>query len=220
VPHRPIRALACILALLAGPPLLACSSAYYGAMERIGKEKRHILADRVADTRQEQGEAQEEFRSAYERFQAVTGYDGGDVEAVYRDLADALERSESKAARVSERVDSVETVAGDLFSEWEDELGQIENASLRRRSAERLHTTRARYADMIGVMRGAEARMDPVLQAFRDQVLFLKHNLNARAIASLEGTVLSVEDDVERLLAELDRSIREADTFLATLEGD
>lgn len=207
------------LACAALPWLVACSSAYYGAMERLGKEKRHILADRVAATRQEQDEAQEEFQSAYERFQAVTGFQGGDVEAVYRDLSDALERSENKAQRVHDRIDSLERVAMDLFDEWETEIDQIQNRDLARQSAASLRDTRARYDGMMAAMRRAESRMDPVLQAFRDQVLFLKHNLNARAIASLESTVGAIEGDVQSLIDELGRSIREADAFLDTLEA-
>ena len=35
--------------------------------------------------------------------------------------------------------------------------------------------------------------MKPVLAAFHDQVLVLKHNLNARAIASLEGTAVTLQ---------------------------
>jgi len=35
---------------------------------------------------------------------------------------------------------------------------------------------------------GAEDQIAPVLKAFHDQVLFLKHNLNSRAIGSLKGT--------------------------------
>ena len=199
--------------------LVACSSAYYGAMEQLGKEKRHILADRVAATRKEQDEAQEEFQSAYERFRAVTGFQGGDVEAVYRDLSDALDRSENKAQRVHDRIDSVERVATDLFDEWETEIGQIQNRDLARQSAASLRDTHARYEGMMTAMRRAESRMDPVLQAFRDQVLFLKHNLNARAIASLESTVGAIEGDVQSLIDELGRSIREADAFLDTLEA-
>jgi hypothetical protein len=214
------RPLPVVLALLWLAPLFACSRAYYGGMERVfGKEKRHILADRVEASRREQGEAQEEFQSAYERFRSVTGYDGGDVEAVYRDLADALERSEKKAQRVRDRIDSVEEVAADLFAEWESEIDLIQNRDLRRQSQSSLRETRTRYDGLMVAMRRAESRMDPVLQAFRDQVLFLKHNLNARAIASLEGTVVSIEGDVKRLLDDLGRSIREADAFLETLES-
>ncbi len=206
-------ALAVVLVL----PWLGCSSAYYGAMERVGKEKRHILADRVEASREAQGEAQEQFESAYERFKSVTGFDGGDVEAVYRDLKDELDRSEDRAERVRSRIDAVEEVAEDLFAEWEREKDEIANADLRRRSATRLRETRTRYERLVTAMRRAESRMDPVLQAFRDQVLFLKHDLNARAIASLGSEVTAIEGDVQRLLDDLGRAIAEADRFLETL---
>lgn len=205
---------------LAGLLLLSgCTTAYYGVMEQFGQEKRHILADRVEASRSEQGEAQEEFQDAYDQFKSVTGYDGGDVEAVYRDLAAALERSENKAERVSQRIDSVENVAQDLFAEWRGEIEQISNPELRRSSSRSLQATEVRYEALLRAMQRAEARMEPVLVAFRDQVLFLKHNLNARAIASLEGTVLSIEGDVQTLLNDLGQAIQEADRFLRTLEG-
>jgi len=48
--------------------------------------------------------------------------------------------------------------------------------------------------------------MDPVLEAFEDQVLFLKHNLNAQAIGALENELGQIRQDVDslsRLLPEL-----------------
>jgi hypothetical protein len=120
---------------------------------------------------------------------------------------------------VRERIASVNVVAGDLFKEWERELREISNSDLRRQSAERLQSTESRYQTMYAAMRRAESKMDPVLQAFRDQVLYLKHNLNAAAIASLESTVTSIESDVEALINELRRSIREADDFLSTMKS-
>ena len=42
------------------------------AMERIGKEKRHILVDRVEDGREDQRRAQEQFQTTLEAFKAVT----------------------------------------------------------------------------------------------------------------------------------------------------
>lgn len=50
--------------------------------------------------------------------------------------------------------------------------------------------------------------------AFYDQVLFLKHNLNARAIASLKGNVASIESDIAVLIREMEASIREANRFI------
>jgi hypothetical protein len=63
-------------------------------------------------------------------------------------------------------------------------------------------------------MRRAEDKMQPVLNAFRDQVLFLKHNLNARAIAALEGTVASLEAEVATLILDMEASIEEANRFI------
>jgi gas vesicle protein len=200
-------------------PGLSCKSVYYGTMEKMGWEKRHLLVDRVEESRESQAEAQEQFQSAYDRFKEMTGYDGGDLERVYRKLNNELERSEKKAERVRNKVDAVDSVARDLFKEWDAEIDQISNPDLRRKSSDSLDRTRERFRQMINAMRRAESKMDPVLQAFRDQVLFLKHNLNAEAIASLEGTVASIETDVEDLIRELNNAIQEADSFLATMES-
>jgi hypothetical protein len=69
-------------------------------------------------------------------------------------------------------------------------------------------------------MRRAEAKIEPVLAAFRDQVLFLKHNLNARAIASLQDELDSVEADIAVLVQELEAAIAQADTFIQAIGQD
>jgi hypothetical protein len=66
-------------------------------------------------------------------------------------------------------------------------------------------------------MKRAEAKIDPVLAVFRDQVLFLKHNLNARAIVSIQNELVSVETDVASLIREMEASINEADGFIKTM---
>jgi DNA repair exonuclease SbcCD ATPase subunit len=207
-----------LVAPLIAAALLACTGVYYDTMERFGMEKRDILRDRVEAGRDDQMEAEEQFQTAYERFKEASGYDGGDLEAVYDDLSTQLARSEEKAEAVRDRIDSIEQVAADLFEEWEAEIGQIQSADLRRRSERSLRDTRSRYQQLIAAMRRAESRMEPVLAAFRDQVLFLKHNLNARAISSLQGNVVAIEDDVAKLIAEIQDSIREADRFIGSLE--
>jgi hypothetical protein len=208
-------------AILAGFAVLlalGCSSMYYGALERVGIEKRDILVDRIEDGREAQQEAQEQFQDAFERFKTATRFEGGELEATYRALAGELEDSEARAAEVRERIASIERVAGDLFEEWEEEIGQISRADLRQKSSGQLRQTKARYAKLLAAMQRAERKMDPVLVAFRDQVLFLKHNLNASAIASLETQAAGIQSDVDALVRDLTSSIREADAFLATLE--
>jgi len=201
---------------LAGAP--ACSSVYYGALEKVGIQKRHILADRIEDGREAQQDAQEQFQNAFERFKTATSFEGGELEDTYRGLAGELGDSEARAQDVRDRIASIEQVAGDLFEEWEGEIAQISRADLRAKSKMQLEQTRTRYAKLLAAMKKAERKMDPVLVAFRDQVLYLKHNLNASAIASLESQAAGIQSDVDALVRDLSSSIREADAFLATLE--
>ncbi len=110
-------------------------------------------------------------------------------------------------------------VARDLFREWRSELDQYSDPSLRQISADRLAETEARYDDLITRMEAASASMDPVLAVFSDRVLFLKHNLNASAIAALDREKARIEGDVSELIAEMQASIAAADAFIADMRG-
>jgi chromosome segregation ATPase len=152
-----------------------------------------------------------------EKFSEVVEFKGGELEEKYKELKADLERSESKAKAVKSHIDDVEDVAEDLFEEWKSELSQYSSDSLRRSSEQKLELTRRRYAKLISAMKRAEEKIGPVLTAFRDQVLFLKHNLNAQAIASLQNELVSVETDIESLIKEMEASIAEANSFIKAM---
>lgn len=209
-----------LLALIVLSTLLsACSSAYYGAMEKFGYEKRDILLKRVDKAREAQQDAKQQFESALAQFIAVTNFSGGELEQQYNKLKNAFEDSEQRANVVHERIDDVERVAEDLFSEWNKELKQYSSAELRRSSQRQLELTRSRYQKLITAMQRAEKKLDPVLAAYRDRVLFLKHNLNARAVASLRSERAKVEADIGALIADMNRSISEADVFIKEMNA-
>ncbi|HQI50219.1 MAG TPA: DUF2959 family protein, partial [bacterium] len=69
-------------------------------------------------------------------------------------------------------------------------------------------------------MKKAEWRLEPALIPLRDQVLFMKHNLNARAIAGLSDEVVTVETRVDSLVADIEVAVKEADAFIATLQEE
>ena len=197
--------------------LLGCSSAYYGTMEKLGYHKRDLMVNRVESARDAQEDAKEEFESALEKFSSVLQFDGGKLEDKYNQLKSAYDKSNARAETVRERIESVEDVAEALFAEWEEELSQYSNASLRRSSARKLSQTKRQYSKLINAMKRAERKMDPVLTAFHDQVLFLKHNLNAKAIASLQTELGSVEAEVNSLIKDMEASIKEADAFISAM---
>lgn len=209
-------ALACSVFLLAAT---GCQSVKYRALEAMGVEKRDIMADRVEGARDAQDDAREQFTTALERFRATVEVDGGDLEDTYDRLDSEFERSKARAKAVTDRIDSVENVADDLFEEWEEELDLYTDAGLRSRSQRILDQTRIDYRGMLSAMRRAEGSMQPVLGVFQDQVLFLKHNLNARAVASLRQELAGIERMTGALLEDMDAAIAEADAFLSSLEG-
>ncbi len=194
--------------------LVGCSTAYYGTMEKLGYHKRDIMVSRVESARDAQEEAKEQFKSALEQFSSVLKVDGGDLEEKYAQLKAAYDKSAARAEAVQERIEEVEDVSEALFDEWQTELDQYTSDSLRRSSARKLRQTKQQYAQLIGAMKRAEKKMAPVLRAFNDQVLFLKHNLNARAIASLQTELASVEAEVNSLIRDMEASIKEADVFI------
>lgn len=210
-----LAAAACAL-LLAGA---GCQKTYYTMLEQVGVEKRELLTRRVGRAKESQREAQEEFRDALEKFQAVTGQRGGELEDRYDRLREAYERSEERAEEVSERIDAVESVANDLLDEWKDELDRYRDRSLRRRSQARLRETERDVDRLLRAMHAAERSLKPVLEKLEDRVLYVKHNLNAAALAGLEADVPDLERDVDRLVQEMQASIAEADRFIAANDG-
>jgi predicted nucleic acid-binding Zn-ribbon protein len=198
--------------------LAGCQTAYYGAMEKIGIDKRDILVDRVEDVRDSQKDSQEEFQTAYQRLVVLTDFDGGDYEDIYNDLNDDYQNSKAAAERVSKKIDNVEEVANDLFDEWEDELDQYTNSKLRRASEDKLNATKRQFSQMLRSMHQAESKMAPVLATLNDNVLYLKHNLNAAAVSAIKGEFASLRTDISGLINEMSEAIKESDEFIATLQ--
>jgi predicted nucleic acid-binding Zn-ribbon protein len=205
--------------LLLVAALGGCTQAYYAAMEKIGKEKRDILASRIEDGKKDQEKAKQQFATTLEAFQALTGFSGGNLEKTYKKLSGELESAEKRAKDVRDQIKSIEQVSTDLFREWEAEIDGMTNARFKSQSRTMLRDTQKRYGALIGKMNDGARRMDPVLQAFRDQVVFLKHNLNSRAISSLKETGAKLDSEVAGLVKDLEASIQEADAFIATLRS-
>ena len=198
--------------------LCGCSSMYYSTLEKFGLEKRDILVKRVDKAKDAQADTQKTFKDALEQFDSVVKYDGGDLQSQYDKMSAQLERCETRAREVAERIDDVERVAKDLFREWAQETKQYQNAAYRRDSENKLNETKIHYGKMIAAMRYAEAKIEPVLVVFRDQTLYLKHNLNAKALASLQDESEKMSTDVNALIKELSAAIAEADRFINAME--
>ncbi|CDT99512.1 putative Methyl-accepting chemotaxis protein [Vibrio coralliirubri] len=197
--------------------LTGCQSAYYSAMEQVGYHKRDIMVDRVEDAKESQQDAQEEFTSALEALSSLTNFSGGDLEDMYNQINDKYQDSEKAAQNVSDRIAAIEDVSDALFEEWQNELDLYTSDSLRRSSEQKLRETKSSYQTMLSAMKRAEKKMDPVLNTLRDNTLYLKHNLNASAVGSLQGEFMSLEKDIAYAIKQMNAAIAESDKFLAQL---
>ncbi len=196
----------------------SCQSTYYKTMEVFGKQKKDLLVSKVTSARDAQMEAKEQFATALDEFRSIVGYEGTLLDEKYKTLKAQYEKCESRTSTVENRIDDVKRVAKDLFREWEDELDQYSSPALRSASEKKLIETQRRCDQLIGAMEKARNKIYPVLNSFKDQVLFLKHNLNAQAVASLDQELDVIEKEISLLIQEMERSMAEADTFIRQMQ--
>jgi len=199
--------------------LSGCQSAYYSAMEKVGVHKRDILIDRVEETKDSQEESQEEFKSALERLTTLIDFNGGELQDTYNKLNDDYESSLKAANEVSTNINKVEDVAEALFDEWSDELEQYKSASLKRESSKKLAATQRQFSQLLSSMRSAESKMEPVLTSLHDNVLYLKHNLNAQAVSAIKGEFTNLKRDIQILMNDMNKSIADSNKFIEQMNS-
>ncbi|MCI0734519.1 MAG: DUF2959 domain-containing protein [Methylococcaceae bacterium] len=203
-----------ILSAAAGTILQHCRNAYRKSRDSRGYPKRDVVVYRVVKARDSLESAKTQFVSALEKFSTLTNFEGGSLKELYLQIRREFELSQDQAGKVSERIRAVEEVSLALFDEWQQELGQYNSRQLRSNSREQLKLARAHYNRLIRAMHHAEAKIKPVLAAFKDQVLFLNHSLNAQAIASLHHELRAIALDIASLIAAMEKSIVEANAFV------
>lgn len=209
-----ITALALSTALL----LTGCTTIYNATMEGVfGYEKRELFKKSVTALQSEQKDAQKEFTDALTRLKQLYGFSGGELESVYEKVKSSYERCDGEAKAVHTRIENMEDLAKSMFSEWEKEIQQYTNPNLAATSREQLRLTKDRYAQLYRTVREAESAMQPVLGQLKDNVLFLKHNLNASAIGSLQGEAVGIQKQIEQLLTQMNTAIAASDSFIKTL---
>ncbi|MCP5092007.1 MAG: DUF2959 domain-containing protein [Gammaproteobacteria bacterium] len=197
----------------------ACASVQYSALEKVGIHKRDILVDRVEDARDAQTDTREQVVSAYEELSALIGHDGGELEKKYERLSKEVDRSRDAVEELDEHLSDIDRVSEDLFDEWESELDLYSSAALRSDQEKKLSLARRQFSTMRERMQTARNRVDPVMAVLTDNVLFLKHSLNAQALAALRGQTSVLEGKVDALVRDMQIAIEEADAFVSRMRG-
>lgn len=192
--------------------------AYYQGHEALlGNHKRDLVVAQVDQVCGSLKESRDQFVDALDQFKTIARLPDSPLEQRYRHLKRRYELCRDKADEVSQRIQAIAAVSEALFVEWEQELELYSNRTLKTRSQQQLKKSRAQYSKLLKTLQAAEDRMKPVLAAFQDQVLFLKHNLNAHAIAALRQEFVEMGVDISRLIDVMERTLGEANQFVAVL---
>ena len=195
-----------------------CKTTYYQAWEKLGKHKRDLLKENVEQARDDQANAAQTFKDALTRLKELYRFEGGNLEKTYDKLKSDYDRCQARADTVKSRIAKVQEIASDLFQEWEAEIKTMENSNLASSSRQTLRETQSKFQSLQAAMKQAERSMEPVLRQFRDQVTYLKHNLNAQAVGALKGEALDIEKEVQQLIRDMNASISEADSFIRGMQ--
>jgi len=193
--------------------------AYYSLWEKFGYEKRDLLVSQVTDAREQQEDTREQFSSALEEFRATFDTQDNKLSKAYDSLKGNYDRCEAEAESLKAEIASVKEISTDLFTEWDEEIEQQTNASFKASMTQQKAATVTSYNAMVTKMDEAAATMDPVLLAFNERLLFLKSSMNAQALATLQQNADELVGDIESLISEMNKSIAEADAFIAEMGG-
>lgn len=176
------------------------------------------VVEGVRDAREEAAEAREDFGEAFELYQRLTTPQAVELAALSRDFEDAIDACADRATDLAERIEAVRSEADALYRGWNEELARFSSDVLREKSAAMLQDSEGRTRRVLAALERVRGRMEPVLLEFRDYALFFHHNLNARAIATLQDTYRGFDAEFGALTAELAGAQEEMAAFLASFE--
>ena len=185
-----------------------------GAYKASGQYKRDLLLNRVEKARQCHERAKNQFEVVLANYADIIDANAGDIRNEYNKLNRECKRARKISKDIYRKVKDVEDIGKPLFRNWEDELGEYNNEAIRRSSEEQLDITRRNYLKLVHSIKSTEGKTAVVLASVNDQVLFLSHNLNTKALTAFKKEVASLKLQVNGLVKHMQNAINEAEDFV------
>src|SRR5262245_42270859 len=192
------------IALAGAAGVAAAASA---AAQDEGVKQAEALVKASGDTVQAISDAKLQLEKTMGVYNALLADDAKDRKKLYKDLQKEMENTERRRTEITRRSGAMTNEAQGLFRSWETSTAAIENASLRKRSEERLQKTKASYAAIGSVGEKTQSLYQPVMTTLADHVKYLGHDLNPGAVASLKPDADKLNKRVEELLKAVDETI-------------
>jgi len=208
--QKNVRAVAAVLVYVFLIFIVGCGNAYKAS----GQYKRELLLNRIEKARQCHDQAREQFEVVLANYTSIIDGKGGDIRTKYNKLNRECKRAESIDEDMSKRIKEVEKVGKPLFRDWEDELNQYQDEQLRRTSEEQLDLTRSKYLKCIHSIKACQAKVKDVIALINDQILFLSHNLNSKALTTFKKDTSYLKDEISGLVKQMQNAVKETETFI------
>ena len=208
--------------LLAALALMAagCASAVYDSLDRRGVDARTVLADRVADARDDALSAAGKVEAAAAALSAAKSLDGPDLA---RQLSNALGAAQDAAVAAQDlrlSTNSAGASGARYFEAWEREIGLLETATERDAAAGRLKAQAEAHRKLGAALNAASLRLSPALTLLNDEVTALRKSPTSGVAArSRAGRIDAAAAASGEAAAGLREAAAEADRFLATLNA-
>lgn len=199
--------------------ITSCSHVYYKSWELLGKEKRELLSSKMSALNEDQTEAKEEFANVLEEIRSKYSFKEGNLENTYDRMSSNYNDMNEEVEDLGSQIEDVESIAKDLFEEWKAEAKEFTNKDYERTSLQKLRVTRANFNEVLKESEATEKAMQKVLAKFHEQVIYVKHNLNAKAVGRLASELQNIQEVMRKLIQQINSSIQKADRFIKDFES-
>jgi hypothetical protein len=191
------RAVAAVLALVTIPSCTWVSNLISG---NSGPADVDDLVEAVEKVNGELDSSKESMLAAVQKLQAVTAPDfKGDAVAAYKDLKKTIDSSDDQANDLRKCVEKMQAAAEPVFDQWTKDLEAYSNPEMRARSQQRLAAARERFDTVVAAVEPVLVEYETINQTLHDHALFLSHDMNPAAIATIQGDVRSVAKEASAL---------------------
>lgn len=196
------------LAALATPPAFA----------QAGPEQAQKLMKAVDGTVKSIGEARAQLEKTLAGYNSIMDLTAKDTKDAYKSLGKDITESEKKVGDTKLKVEEMNAEAAHHFTAWKDSTAAITDASLRKRSEERLTDAQARYQKIEAAGKDARQSFDSLMTDLKNQSTFLGHDLNASAIASLKPDAAKFNARAKAVFDKIDGVNKLFDDYVAAMK--
>jgi phosphoenolpyruvate-protein kinase (PTS system EI component) len=149
----------------------------------------------------------------------LTAYDqvinnkDGDLLTPFKTFHSGLDRVEKARADIQKKGTEAEIAADAFFAEWQTTLTKFQSEDMKKRSQERLETTRARFKEIDKTSDEARAAYQPLMATLRDHDLYLSNDLNQEAVKTLSKDAEGIKMNGDTLFKLIDDVLARIDKY-------